>query len=836
MLGIVLLMETMSACAQEFDLQRDYFNGLRTRGLFVIAEDYAVSRLNSPDLLPADRARMTVELAQTLVQHATQSTPSQRDELWQEAERLLMNFIESNPQNPRLMEVQVELGLLPSMIGEFHAWNVRVNPQNQAAIRQAIGQYEAAIPKLNQTISLIHSTSPQTTSTQVADGALEKSELSLLTQQLQFHIAQAKFFLAKHDASGANKAGFLIEVQDLLNQLSKDRDRSIWTMKAKLQLARLASYQGESKRAESILNSLKMNSDEFGMTNEVFAELARVHIENNEIDKGLELLFSAIPSQPLAADELRAVAVEGLLAARKIALQKNDQKLAEDVLTEAKSQHQLTHGKWHQLTAARLQQVERSMNLGDELATLVSQAESAFQSGNLKTAVENYRKAAAAANRDQKQNLAVQYAFTAGSIEIQQQHWSDAVEVFHEIVQQFPGHEQASQAALMKSYALGQSYVQTPSSENRNRYEEALNFIVEKYPETTSAVEAAWMLGVYQEQRLQWTTAIDHYQKIPATHARYDTAMLRVMILYQRILDRLREINGPVNAWEDRLIQEIVEIEDQFPAGNVLRSIEQCQTSLLVAQLLLQHRDRWYRVADQWLERVHKTVDYQRTEASVEQQPLDSKWLQMERTAAQMRIVSLAGQQKLQQAREILLELQQTDPTTMLGILLGLTEMVSRIDDRHQAELGYLQLEAIEKLLASRDELTTQQRTLLEGAHAEAFIAIGNLYEAAEIYENLIDQSPQDQQLIRKVIQVLMKRGKAEDLVRAQKWWTRLEQLNRPGTNVWLEARLEIARLNHRLGESDRARKLLGVTQALYPKLGNKTLAKQYADFLNELN
>lgn len=818
------------------DIHKRYFSGLRERALYLIAEDYAVSQLNGNRLLPDEQARITIELAITLADHGSYSSVEQRQELWKEAERLLQEFVKESPQNPRAVEVQAELAILPARFGESLAWEVELNSSNQRAKTKAVQFFQIAVKAINQFQSTLSTSKTKPTASDLADGALTSEELVHLKQKIAYYEARSKLFLALHSERGPNRAGLLIEAANQLDQLAKSRSDSLWKVQAKLLRARLARREEDYPRARAILNSLQASSSEFSIEDEVLAEQVRVELDQGQIDAGLKLITDHTRAGHAMSDEVRAVAVEGLLAAWKIAGKKEITNLQTELLTEAQGHHELTRGKWHQLTFARLQHVHQSLDLGDELAQLIRDAQSNFHANKLNEAVVLFRRAAAVAHRERKDDLAVEYAFTAGSIEVQQRNWTAAVLIYAEIVEQFPKNSKSSDAGLMQCYALGQIYSNQPNAETRVSYESALQALLQQFAATSAAIEATWMLAVHQERRLQWTDAVELYKKIPPEHPRYDSAMLRVIILYEKILTRLREINGPINIWEDQLLQEIVTIEEHFPSGNVLRSLEQCQTSLMVAQLLLQHRDRWYGVADQWLARIEKTVEYQRIEASINNTNLDAKWLQINRAAAQMRIVSLAGQEKLQDAREILLELQKTDPTTMLGILLGLTEMSSKIDARHQVELGHLQLEAINQLTQSRAQLTKQQQKLLDDSHAEAFIAIGNLPEAANIYESLIEKSPRSERLMRKVIAVLMKRGKAEDLLKAREWWTKVERLHSAGSEAWIESRLEIARLDDRLGKTEDARKLLGITQALYPKLGTPELKQRFEELRAQLS
>ncbi len=832
LLGAVLFTATL---APADELHRKYFEGLRSRGLFLIAEDYVVSRFSENRLLPDERASLTVELARTLTAHGEISSREERQELWREAKRLLTEFMAADTKNPRLLEVEAELAMLPAHFGNALAWEFKVNPVNQKSEAAAIQYFEIAVKNIEPLIQKIASNSTPPSQSDLIDGALNVTELRELKQQLEFRLAVSNFFLARSAHPGPNKAGRQISVGKKLDQLGRDRPESQWTLRAKLLRARLARIEEDFRKAASILRSLKNATVNDAFRDGVLAEEVRIQLDQGKIDDGLKLITDRVREGRPLSGEVRVVAVEGLLAAWKIAGEKGQTEFQKELLAEATRHHKQTFGKWQQRTDFKLRQVQQNLNLGSELANLLREAQWNYHQGELETAIQTFRNAAAVAHRQGKTDFAVEYAFTAGSIEIQQENWAAAAKTFAEITSNFPEHSKSSDASLMNCYSLGRIYLKQPSQQARVAYESALTKHRQQYAGTPSAVEATWMLATHQEQRLQWTDAIDLYRDIPRSHPRFDSATLRIVILYDKIISRLRDLNGPVDVWEDQLLEEIVRIEDHLPEENVLKSIEQCQTVLRVAQLLLQHRDRWYGVASHWLKRIDVTVDFQRTEASIRNSEIDPSWLQIDRAAAQLRIVSLAGQQRLGEARAIMLELGKTDPSTMLGILLGLTELTSKIDRQRQVELGHLQLEAITRLSQSRDQLTEQQQRMLDDSHAEAFIAIGNLPEAAEIYESLITKSPRSERLMRKVIAVLVKRGMREDLKRAREWWTKIERLHRSGTEEWIAARLEIAKIDIQLGNREQARKLLGVTKALYPNLGNPELKLEIEAVLAEL-
>ena len=62
-----------------------YFEQLRVRGLFSIAESYAVSRLAQPNIARTRRIDLTIELSRTLAAHAEFASEQQQPELWKQA-------------------------------------------------------------------------------------------------------------------------------------------------------------------------------------------------------------------------------------------------------------------------------------------------------------------------------------------------------------------------------------------------------------------------------------------------------------------------------------------------------------------------------------------------------------------------------------------------------------------------------------------------------------------------------------------------------------------------------------------------------------------------------
>ena len=833
-MGLCLSAMIYSGKLRSEDLIGRYYVGLRQRSLYVVAEEYAVNQLARISLLPRQRAELTSELAQTLIEHGSVSNAAEREALWAEAERILGEYLQNNAHDLVALRVVCEQALLPYRYGETLAWESQFAPGN-SSLRQAakdkFTQARSTISDAIEKLSQSGTPSPQ----EFADGALDRSELKLMEFQLGYLRIKTAVLLADLEEDFAHKTRLLSEADADIRALLRSKIDAPISVEAKLLRAVIARHREQFEQSEAVLRSLEIEANEYGLTDRILAEQVRLAIDQQRVDVALEIVNTRIQSGPLIADELRAVAVDALLAAWQLAGLRREPELQKELLVQAKHFDSQTHGKWQQFTHARLNNILQESDLGTDLAQLIRDAQIKYQSGEFLEAIDGFRGAAALAEQSGRTDRAIDFAFTVGSIQIQLEDWQAAAKTFGEILSTHKTHQRAADAGLMKCYALGRIYHAEPSQAAREQYEESLRTHEESFSKTESASEAAWMLAIHLEQRLQWTDAIGEYRRIPADDLRFDTASLRILLLYEKILNRLRQLNGDVSIWESQLLEEISRINDQFPQTRLFQSLDQTRTGLKVAQLLLQHSRRWYDVADIWLARIKDTVEAQKQEAVRREEPIPAEWQQIDRGASQLRIVSLAGQQRLAEAQELMFRLGETSPEAMLGILLGLTELTSRVDPDRQVDLGRLQLEAVRRLATARGELSPENQFLLDGAHAEALIAIGNLHEAATMYEELVAKFPKDQKLIEKLIEVLMLSGRRQDLERARTCWTAYERLQKTGSPKWISARLEIAKLSKDLGDYDGARKLLGVTRTLYPQLGTPELKADVTALLEEL-
>ncbi|MCA8997368.1 MAG: tetratricopeptide repeat protein [Planctomycetaceae bacterium] len=803
------------------DLHGQYFEALNQRGLYAVAEDYAMARLAEETLPPDQRAELTIELAKTLVAHGAVLRGSAQEEMWKQAAESLQEFLTHSDQSPRRREVEAALAALPVRMGLELAWQVDVTPEAKQVRQRAQELLESALPKLPEQVSQLRS-APDPTDQELADGASSHEELAALADEFETLQGQASLAIARLLEPGVERTAALVTAERDFAQLARSKPVASLVPEIQFLRAEVARLQGEDRKALGLVGSL-LDEQDPTLRDRALAEKLRIQLSLGETDAAFQLVADRLRTGRPPHDELRAVAIEVLLASWTVARMNEDQALQTQLMEEAQRQQQLIQGRWAQWSGSLLARHQENQAYGPKLAAVVRDAQSAWNAGDATLAATRYGEASAQAKRLGQPDQAMELGMLRASILMQQQQWSDAAETLSELVEHFGNHARAAEADLLKCYSWGRLYSANATQSHRERFEQSLRNHLANHPGQPTIPDASWMLAAHEEQRLQWTNALPLYRAIPVEHSRFPDASLRIVVIYEKILNRLKEIEGPVGEWEehaqaeiDRIIAELGRLPELTPVIG--------QTLLHAAQLILRTADPNYEQADRLLATLNDEIDRRRLAAERSQTSVNPVWLGLRTRLNQLRIVSLAGQERLAEARALMSGLQQTDATTLLEILSGLTELSDLVAADRRFELGRIQQMAVREIEQQRDQLTPRQQQLLDESSAQAYIAMGDLLQAAAIYEALIRKSPKDRSLIHRVIDVYLDHGEPADFEKAKDWWIRIEKLERPGTEKWIEARLHVATLLEMLGEKNEARKLLGVTKALYPQMGSPEL------------
>jgi hypothetical protein len=306
--------------------------------------------------------------------------------------------------------------------------------------------------------------------------------------------------------------------------------------------------------------------------------------------------------------------------------------------------------------------------------------------------------------------------------------------------------------------------------------------------------------------------------------------------LYQQILDRLRQTGQPTAEWERKAAEQIQSFLQGLPAVPTLPSQDEGQAALGFARIALELQHPDASACDALLSRVIESArEIRRSETEVASE-VAVQWSKLEQSAEQLLIVSLAAQDRVKEAQQLLSSLSTADPQSALAVLDGLCDVGRSAAPDRQAMFGELQLQAAEQLQSRRETLAPEEQQQLDRCLAQALTAVGRPNDAARAYRRLLERAPEDKEVLATAAAGIAALAKPDAVREAKSLWRRLEALEQPGSPAWLKARLEVARCCQQLEELEECRKLLKVTRLLYPELGGSELKKQFDELAAELN
>lgn len=339
------------------------------------------------------------------------------------------------------------------------------------------------------------------------------------------------------------------------------------------------------------------------------------------------------------------------------------------------------------------------------------------------------------------------------------------------------------------------------------------------------------MYGQFQENRLQDTIAVEHYLAVPPDHAKAVIADLSLLRCYRKILERLKAQNRSTNAWREEAIRQVSARTAEYPQAPDELSQQQCQAILGLVRLQMEQGTRDDRQISASLNRVIEACSLKTSQDESSQ-----AWKETALAAYRLKIVSLAQSGRTREAEALIAQIANAGRQSLLELLNGLSQAAEKANPQTKKGIAELQLETCESLNAQRDLLSPTQQQLLDRTKARALILAERSVEAHEMYEDLIQQSPDDLQLRRELAKSLSDCGTVSCYHRALEHWQYLEDHTEKGTLDWLRYRAEVIQSLIQVGKSKEAAKLLKITRLLYPEIGDETLREKYTTLQQKID
>ncbi|WP_339730964.1 hypothetical protein [uncultured Gimesia sp.] len=841
---LVLLLAAWNACSAD-DQTRSYFEGLRQRHLFGIAEGYCLDRLSEARLSDTERARYTLELARTLAAHAIVTSGDEQAELWNRAENTLAQILKDNPQWADTAVFQAERARITAQKAEILYWQVKAIPHNEALKQKALAKLSQADRELivaeTQLNQLLKKSGAFKNFTVLKTTTIRDTLLDF-----QLLIAQTKIKLADlYDKQSPQRKTNLDAAEKLLEPLSRRATTLQITWLSKLALIQCDRIAGDYAGATRAIQALVKEKPPAYLNEPIFVESMRVLLGENKSQIAAAQIIKHRQDHGQYSSELGYLEINALIQLRKIALDNQQNALADELWQEIETRAQhlgaTQPGYWSQRARMLVDQQHQVDQYGSQISLSLKQAQLLYSQGKLEQAIAAYDKTAKQAATEGKTDLAFELGFTAASLQLKAKQFRQAANQFQSLVERYDANPQAADASLLAAWCLGQLYSQSRTKSRRLIYTTALEKVRTRFPNSKSYYEAGWMLARLEEARLQYSKALVLYSEIPDNQPKAADAHLGIARCYEQILLRLNSLNKPTNAWRAEAIDVLENFLTGFPDKTEKTKLpSQAEIALRLTRIFLNGSPPQYTKANRLLELIHHAGsrmmaqlrrNNELSETSVSQTTKQIQfWNQISNQALRLQIIALAGQGNPSAAQSLVENLETAGTDELLSVLNGVSQIDLELTPQARRELGMLQLKSAEKLASRREELTPQQLKRLDLCLAEAYLAIDQPIRALEFYQDLLKQSPKDAALIRQVALLLERCGTKACLRQATPKWRQLEAAEKPGTIPWLDTRLHIIQSLFDSGEEAEAKKLFGVTRLLYPELGNADLKNRYQE------
>jgi tetratricopeptide (TPR) repeat protein len=840
---LALWLVSVPVCADE-SLER-YFDQLRRRGLFSVAETYAFTRLADPKLDPRRRTELVVELSRTYAEHAAFAGPPQQDEFWKKSRDILQDELDRKPASPRSALLRAQQAFVSAVQSDVLYRDAQVQPDDGALHATALRAAAAAVDALKQLVQQNQEAlrptpnripkSSASSEVSPASDDLSPFERRSLIQTALLEMGYVLLHRAELRIDAKDRAADVVEAQEAFRQSQQGAAEPRRVARAKLGLAECLRLQKDYGRVREQLTSLAGTDPPLpvDLLDAIDACRVRTWLDEGKPVEAMEFLLGIRHARPQMSGELWFLQLQAVLQLRATAEQKQDQKLAEQLRSEAElvlarvDEH--AGGWWSRYCRLLWAREQTREQYGADLDQLVRRARGEYNAGLKDAAATTFGVAVKLAWEKQQTELAVDAGFTRGSILLELQQFDAAAQELSQLVERAPQHSRTPAAHLLAAYSLGRLYDAQKTKSRREAYTAALQAHIQRFPDDLTTGDARFMLGRLEEQRLQATQALPLYLAILVDHPRGIEATASAARCYQTIITRLKQQDREWQPLQREACDTIAARLHNLSADAATWSIHQVESVLGLVRLSLLSSPPDYRFTDRYLELLQRALASHRSTD-------DTGWKTLSQQTLPLRLLALAGTGRSEMARTLLTQLPGDDPQRLWAVVRGLDQLSTGDPAGSIVELTELCVAAVARLEPLRDRLSPTEQLDFDLARVRAYVLTGRVEPGLPVAQQLATASAKDKERQLALATVLQQSSSVEAQKLARTCWRRVENMSPPGSMEWFQARLEIIRGTLTLGERHDAAKLFKVTQLLYPLPDSESIRERMAALEKDLS
>ena len=807
----------MRATTSDPTAEVSFLDGLRQRRLFSLAESYCRRRLAEAKLTDRVRIRLITELSRCYAERALHGGGADREKDWTRAATVIDDWSQQYEHDSRYLVARVQQGLVRLARGELFRQETELQSadaqrweESRTALRQAIAQLETIQADVARNLR-----KPQNDSER-----LSEQELASLQANIQFQLARAYRNRAlTYEAESADRISDLtLSLQQLgpLAQLSPDRDVGWASRLAEITCCRLL---GDLRQASELATSLIAASDDNQRRLRVQAEQIRVALAADDLPLALQIIES-IEEATRPADLDHAV-LEALVAAWQGAV--GDQAQAATwqnriaISLEALGRN---HGAfWRNRGGALVAGVALEGTHSNHLDLMVQTAHSLYVNRQWEQAVQTYLRAAEQARELDNSERAFRLEVTAARIEHDRGELDAAILLWRELSLRYPAQPEAAQVHWQAIGGAARLSAMQDSNAAR-QYEKLLHEHLEHWAQADTSNKARWWLGQLRENQGDLVGALEMYRGIPADAASAGEALRALGRCWTQWLDESQSNGDDVG---DEALAAVRHFE-RMVMGTEERLPERWSSVALAAALeAVRLRMRFF---PQTTQRSGEMLQV----ALRGSHQANPGW----RAQAQGLLVNLfARADRFDEALAMLGEISAGSPADWNALLGELVQLMNSTDSAdQQQQLASLLRSAATRLLESSDELTAAQRLQARRIQAESMARSGDRTQALKHLAPLAAENPRDGQTQEAYARLLVESPDPAAVESSLNRWREIARRSRPKSERWYRAKYYLALAHVRLGNHDRAAKVLRWVQTIPPGFAGTSRQEDFEKLL----
>jgi hypothetical protein len=826
-------------------LQREttYLQELRQVGLYALIEGYVIRQLEQQNLSDELRTLYVLELAKAYAEHATTVSGAEQLFLWKQAEEVLESELQTHPNNTEKLVLEVEKDLIPALRLQHFSRILELTLQPDQIISVIREQAPDVLHQLEQLSKSLAQKVKTTLDENQKHAMLTAYQLQTLQLRVDFQLAQLAINLAQVQTPGsADYSANFLQAETLIQRLASRWTDEPLTQEAWVLWARMKRLRQDEAGYQNIMESLKTTAVPQLIKDRLIAEGCRLYMAKGDLIQAEQLARKQLqavtksqnPNQP-QDPELQALEIHIL---RQLAAQtrvKGDTQLAMQLESQAdlRTQKLTSEGQLYWLKWLEVQGKKSNTTvLSGDMQKHLQEAQKLYAAGDFVPAALLYKQLAFNAPESREEGF--QWALVSLSILAQAKAWSQLQLEAPALCEKYREHPQFPQLDLLLIYAEHQNLPRPwQKDEAAQQHVRHMQEYLSRYGNTPQSNNVRFMLAnLGSELGLSWWKVCELYLQIPSNNPQYFAALKQVL----RVLDRTINNSYP---------ETTKDLLSQWAKPRWRQLFEELQTPPLTLEkydLLVQlvRMDIYllsnlspYAVLDQRL--LAQVDDYCQNQFDALQSSTNNTQSTTDPRPGQPAEVMALAHQSTSTLVLLLCLQQKYDEINKLSARLAqlnTRELISLINDMHRLrtfrdlttanpyQQSKLELTLHQLIERNTQGISTAEQEQLVRWKSDNLVATGFQAEARQLLRDWRTKHPTDITLALRLIELNLMEGSTKSLEEASSLTQLLESKQLPGSDIWYAYRLQQIELLLRLKNITAAKKLLSVTQLLYPKSG----------------